>query len=215
MGRKKKDKYLNGPGEYQKEREASNWSTGDEHKFCTSCDYVEKLMPEEKIIIPMKLYLLFKHICKEIKSEWQMLLVGTKDGDRIRIVDYYIPQQTVTFATVKNEECIDAAFIAQHSIIATLHSHSSMATGFSRTDVEMTNLSSPLQYHIVTNNDGEYTAAQVITLPCSMKTMQEIAVLIEWDTPDIIGLEKIKRENGFAHDDKTDIPFYMRERGLV
>ena len=72
-----------------------------------------------------------------------------------------------------------------------MHSHCTMAVFFSATDHTYTNLSSQLQWHIVTNNKGEFNAVYKITLPCGKVTLEEVKVNILTPDIELKGLENI------------------------
>jgi proteasome lid subunit RPN8/RPN11 len=97
-----------------------------------------------------------------------LLLCGTDDGDVVTVTDYFVPIQEISKATVKNLDCIDKARIEELSIVATIHSHSSMSVFFSHTDYEKTN-TSLIKNHIVVNNKGDMVATKCVDLPCGKK----------------------------------------------
>ena len=174
----------------------SEWTTKHDYKKCEAkdCSYADSL-DTGAIRIPPEIYAVIRTLCKDIDDEWQMLLKGeVKDGD-VLVDGYYIPKQEVSGASVKNLDCIDKAFITENRIIATIHSHSSMGVFFSPTDEEMTNFSM-INYHIVTNNKGEFTACMKIDLPCELAKLYDTRVIINLpDTTEekIEGLDNIEK----------------------
>jgi len=140
------------------------WHTGSEAKVCESCSWVG----EEGYIIalhPEVLSVAF-YLCKEIKTEWQMLLSGSVVDRKVNCTGYYIPKQEVTYSTVKNLEAIDKEFIESHEIVATIHSHSDMGVFFSPVDDEFTNMNW-IKHHVVINNKHDFVAKSRHDLPCS------------------------------------------------
>lgn len=170
-----------------------SWSTEVEQKVAKECSYA----PESKtsILISETVWNVVEKLCSDIKVEWQMFLIGTKDGQDIYITDYIIPKQKVTAASVENLECVDEKYISDNSIIASMHSHGTMKVFFSSTDKE-TNMSD-IKYHIVVNNKLESLAIEQIELPCGYKKESPIEVLIEKHKPDIEvkGIENIEERS--------------------
>jgi hypothetical protein len=134
-------------------------------------------------------------MCKKFEhTEWQMLLGGALKPEGLFLDNYYIPKQEVTGATVKNVDCIDKKFIDDNKIMATIHSHCTMSGEFfSGTDDTMTNFNSIIDFHIVTNNKGEFKAMRKVTLPCGLLRAVEVNIQIEDVDVDIKGIENIRR----------------------
>jgi proteasome lid subunit RPN8/RPN11 len=176
----------------------NQWQT-DDPCIAKECDYDKT---QRVIYITPEIQQVIRHLCDEIKSEWQMLLKGTKVEDGIYCTGYYIPKQEVTAATVKNLDCIDKAFIDEHNIIATLHSHANMSTFFSSEDDSKTNLSSQMEYHIVVNNKGESIAAYRHTLPCGMIKMSDAIVRTQDPTikVEVNGIGNIKKNTPVVYE---------------
>lgn len=176
------------------------WDTGDAPKVCTNCDWAPKTQ-KTSIVMDYEVWKTIMGLCNEIKVEWQALLKGTIGEDGVvRVTGYYIPSQEVGQAHVKNLEAIDDVFIAQHGIVAGIHSHGTMPTFFSATDVEDTNMSL-IRHNIVVNNKYDYKAHTRIDLPCGMVKFidGELTTFGAPDTP-IIGIDKIKTKPvGFAN----------------
>lgn len=163
------------------------WHTGDDHKDCVAedCSFAKKF-DAGVIFITTEVYTVIRKLCEEVKTEWQMLLKGTEDEitGNIHITGYYIPKQEVSYASVKNTDCIDKKFIEENNIIATIHSHASMGCFFSVTDEEFTNMST-IPNHIVVNNDGEHKACVKWELPCGLVKFFETKVKVDHKIPDI------------------------------
>ncbi len=172
-----------------------SWHTGTkpEDKLASTCSLAQD---ECKIILTQELYLMTRKLCSKVKEEWQMLLSGEMQGNDVFLNGYYIPKQEITGASVKNLDCIDKKFIEENKILATIHSHSSMKTFFSSVDMNDTNLQS-LHYHIVTNNDGEFTAAHKVVLPCGLFKMVDAKIQLEESTSDITGIENITKRGAY------------------
>jgi len=128
--------------------------------------------------------------CEQVKTEWQVLLIGEEREDNVVYCDdYFIPKQEVTSASVTNIDCIDKKVIEDKSIVGTIHSHGNMSVFFSTTDEESTN-TSLIKNHIVTNNNGDYVGTKAIDLPCGMKRF--IDAQITRDLPHIKMAGKVK-----------------------
>jgi hypothetical protein len=126
-----------------------------------------------------------------------MLLIGTEhEGNVVRITDYYVPEQKVTSASVKMNECMDLETVQKLGIVATIHSHASMKVFFSGTDYTETNTSF-IKNHIVVNNKQEFIATKAIELPCGMKRF--IDAVVTRDLPaidtatEVKGMDKIEK----------------------
>lgn len=179
---------------------SGTWSSddGDERlpDVASKCSYIETL-PEPEIVIPLSVYKVIRHLCETIKTEWQMLLTGevSDDGKTVTIDGYYVTDQEVTAATVACQECLSKDELTELRAVATIHSHSNMNVFFSTTDVEHTNLGL-LKYHIVVNNDDDYTAVYVSSTPCGMKSSRSAQVVIEYpetEQIEVVGIDKIKK----------------------
>lgn len=176
-----------------KEEKKVEWHTGEEPSDlkATSCSYV-KDETDEKIFLSPEIYCKIKSLCTKIEDEWQMFLSGEAVEGGIFLKDYYIPKQEVTGSSVKNLDCIDKKFIEDYKILASIHSHSSMGVFFSSTDENDTNLQS-LDYHIVTNNNGEFKACKKVRLPCGLLITQDIKINLRSPDDSIIGVDNIKK----------------------
>ena len=171
---------------------SNKWDTGNSHADCiaTDCDHADSLVIGS-IQIPIEIDCVIKKLCKDIESEWQILLkCEVKDGNVV-VDGYYIPKQEVTGATVKNLDCIDKQFIEENRIIATMHSHSSMGCFFSSTDEEFTNMSL-IDNHIVVNNKGEYKACIKYILPCGMTKFFETTMVVDYVQSDEIKIDGVE-----------------------
>lgn len=175
---------------------ATGWHTGTpaNDNYCSKCEYSEKQKNETRIYLTPDIYALLTRMVDIVKTEFQVLLTGRIENGNPVINDYYIPKQRVTGATVKNDDCIDAAMIAERGIIATVHSHAGMGVFFSGTDVNETNLNAAIKYHIVINNKMEYCAVEIVSLPCGMKTTRNISFSLTLPETDITGLDNITKE---------------------
>lgn len=170
----------------------SAWNTGEAPaKECTECSFSKERGGYAIRIHPDVFGAIFR-LCETVKEEWQMLLSGGVQENLVFINGYYIPKQQVTASSVKNLEAIDKEFIDENSIVATIHSHSTMGVFFSATDDEFTNMSF-IQHHIVVNNKGDFVAKSRIDLPCGMMKFvpAKVETLIPTSTP-LIGEDKIE-----------------------
>jgi len=143
-----------------------SWDTGDKCTNADECSWAEQytgstiwLTPEVQSVI--------KKLCKDIESEWQMLLTGIENKEGVWVTGYWIPKQEVTLSSVKNLDLINADVIKERGIICTIHSHASMGVFFSGVDEKFTN-NSLIKNHIVVNNKGEMKACMRYELPCKM-----------------------------------------------
>lgn len=177
------------------------WDTGDAPKVCENCDWLPKT-DKSKILMEYTVWKALMGLCAKVEVEWQALLKGRIDADGVIIITgYYIPKQEVGPAFVKNLDVIDDVFIAEHHIVAGVHSHAGMACFFSTTDVDHTNMSL-IRHNIVVNNEGKYKAQSRVELPCGMVKFIE-AELTTFGEPAIVipGLDKIVRKTyGFTAD---------------
>ena len=199
------------------------WETKQEERsnVAKECSYAE----DEKFTIyfPQNIWDVMKKLTREVKLEWQVLLGGTIDEEKqtVLIHSYYIPDQEVTAASVKNNECNDKEFMETHQIVCGLHSHSNMGCSFSSID-EQTNLNIP--FNVVINNKLQYIAGHYHLLPCGKKYFQscEIIILSDKKEVEVEGMEKIKErkykgcikdkeEEDWFTDYNKDIP-YRREQ---
>lgn len=149
------------------------WSVGEAPKECTKCDHVGD--DKTRVLVHPDVLSAIFYLCREVKSEWQMLLVGSEVGNTVTVDGYYIPKQEVTAASVKNLEAIDEEFIKSRSIVATIHSHADMTVFFSAVDDECTNMSW-IKHHLVVNNKGEFIAKTRHDLACGMVKFNEASV---------------------------------------
>ena len=196
---------------YVKEKEkAVVWETNKKSNCASDCSWVEDKdnKKEVEIYLPLHIQAVISRLCKDIAIEWQMLLVGMIHNGVVDVSSYYIPEQEVSTANVKNLECIDKKFIEENCIIATIHSHGTMGTFFSSVDEEKTNLSL-IKYHIVVNNDGDSKAQMQRDLPCGMRSLVDIDIVLEEEEEKvkvpIAGIEKIKtRKNSYQYPEITD-----------
>ncbi len=128
-----------------------------------------------------------------------MCLIGRvmENGD-VAVDGYYIPKQSVTAASVRNEEPITLSFIKEYNVVASIHSHANMQVFFSSTD-EQTNRSL-IRYHIVTNNRGDYLAVGRVMLPCGAQLMLDVEVVMCQAAMkgEVIGMDKIERPKTFG-----------------
>lgn len=141
----------------------AKWTTGEAPKVCTKCDYVDDTGFAIQFH-PDVLSAVF-YLCREVKTEWQMLLVGAEVGQKVVVNGYYIPKQEVTASTVTNLEAIDREFIDSRDIVGTIHSHSDMGVFFSTVDDEFTNMSW-IKHHVVVNNKHDFVAKSRYDLKC-------------------------------------------------
>lgn len=183
-------------GEYRAPKRG--WDTGDAPKVCENCDWMPK---DNKTQIRME-YSVWKALmglCAKVEVEWQALLKGSVDREGVvTITGYYIPKQEVGPAFVKNLDVIDDVFIAEHHIVAGVHSHAGMSCFFSTTDVDHTNMSL-IRHNIVVNNEGKYKAQSRVELPCGMVKFID-AELTTYGEPAIVipGIDNIvKKTYGF------------------
>lgn len=181
------------------------WSTGEKHNCASACSWAEEHQQDSSltILISRPVEAAIMTLCKKIKDEWQMLLLGEEVEGGLLITDYYIPKQQVTAASVKNLDCIDAAFIRDRGVVATIHSHSNMAVFFSSTDDEYTN-NSLIKNHIVVNNRYETTAVMRRALPCGMvkfvKAKVDFESTPEADSKDISNIELLPIQSSWKED---------------
>ncbi|MFC1808866.1 hypothetical protein ACFL3D_01930 [Candidatus Omnitrophota bacterium] len=169
------------------------WETRKESpETAKECDWAEN--KTYTIFVKQDVWNVVKKLCAEVKVEWQMLLGGVVRDDVgiVTIDSYYIPEQEVGPASVKNNECNDAEFMQAHSIVCGIHSHADMNCHFSSTD-EMTNHNIP--FNIVVNNKLNYVAGHYMTLPCGLKFFIncELRILSEDNKIEVQGLDKIKK----------------------
>lgn len=185
--------YNNGNGYYRQTNTKRGWDTGDAPKVCTNCDFTPATQ-KSKIMMDIEVWKTIMALCKTVKLEWQALLKGTVDEHGvIHINGYYIPEQEVSAASVKNLAIIDDEFIALHQIVAGVHSHGEMGVFFSSTDVEHTNMSL-IKHNIVVNNKFEYKAQSRVELPCGMVKFIDGELLTVGETPvTIVGAENIRQ----------------------
>lgn len=156
------------------------WHTGtDAEDLCAKdCSWAEKnQMKECVILLSEKAGAAISYLIKKVRVEWQLLLCGTVEDtperEVVHIVDYFIPKQVVGAAHVTNLDCVDRKTIAEKGIVATIHSHSTMESFFSGTDIRECN-SSPIVYHAVINNRYEYQAVKQRKLACGMFRFEKI-----------------------------------------
>ncbi len=168
------------------------WNTGDAPKVCTACSYHDN-DNGPKIYLSTGVQAAIYKLCADIKLEWQMLLTGRIEQDGDVIVDgYWIPKQTITAASVQNEDLVDAEVIRTRGIVAGIHSHGTMGVFFSHTDIESTNMSQ-IRHNIVVNNKHEFVAQSRVDLPCGMvKFLKAQVMLVYPTTTEVIGIENIK-----------------------
>lgn len=173
---------------------SKGWSVGKVPEKCTNCDFQK----DEKWVIQIQapvMQVIFG-MCDKVVTEWQMLLLGEIDTDKrtVYVTDYWVPKQKVTYASVINEDLIDAEVIAEKGIVAGIHSHSNMGVFFSSTDDEFSNMSL-IKHHVVVNNKYEFIATSRVDLPCGMVKFMDTAV-ITGITPSlsIIGIENVQQE---------------------
>lgn len=169
------------------------WSTGEKIKCADKCSFAQT-DAKPIIVIEQNVYAVIRRLCMEVKTEWQMLLIGDETHHGIVVHDYYIPKQEVGWAHVKNLDCITADFIREKSIIAGIHSHADMAPFFSPTDEESTN-QSLIKNNIVINNRMESKAVMRKDLPCGMSHFQE--AIVEFYFPqatEVTGLDNIVKK---------------------
>ncbi len=143
------------------------WSNANKIEEAHECSYCGDAT-RATFILTDELFGVFKHLCKNVKTEWQALLIGEeRDGNVVFMNDYYIPKQTVTSATVINDECFTVKRLKKMRIVGGIHSHGGMRPFFSTTDHDCTN-TSPIKNNIVINNDNVFVATKAIILPCGM-----------------------------------------------
>jgi len=163
---------------------------------CSFCDNA----PTRKFVLTPMVMSTIRALCKEVKREWQILLVGKETEDGIYVHDYIITEQETSEASVKNLGDVDKAFTKKHKLVGTCHSHGNMGVFFSRTDDVCTNFSM-LKNHIVTNNKGEFKAISRVVLPCGLVKFAD--ALVHMKVPDVVakdikGLENIKERTCIA-----------------
>lgn len=171
----------------------NKWSTGEAPKKCENCDFAKD--EDYRILIQPQVMSAIFAMCRIVTQEWQMMLIGKCEGSEVVITDYWVPKQTVTYTTVKNEELIDANVIRERGIIATIHSHANMQVFFSQVDDEYTNLSH-IKHHLVVNNKHDFVATTRVDLPCGMVKFMKTTVhtsINELETVD--GITNVKGMN--------------------
>lgn len=192
--------YYKGNNHTNHSMKTRGWDTGDAPKVCENCDYLPKTQ-KTQFMMEHTVWKALMGLCAKIEVEWQALLRGTVDADGVvKITGYYIPKQEVGPASVKNLDVIDDVFIAEHHIVAGVHSHAGMACFFSSTDVDHTNMSL-IRHNIVVNNEGKYKAQSRVDLPCGMVKFIE-GELMTYGEPAIVipGIENIiKKTYGFEN----------------
>ena len=157
---------------------------------CSYCD----LDVKPQFLLTPKLMGVAQKLCIDIKREWQILLIGEETEGGIFCYGYYVPEQETGYASVKNLDEIDLAFVTKRKIIATMHSHGEIGVSFSSTDDDCTNHSF-LKHHIVTNNRGDFMAVSRIVLPCKLVKFAKASVTIKVPVvKEIKGFDKIKEK---------------------
>ena len=171
------------------------WTTGQKPNVAEECSYCDS--GKARFILSDDLFGVISKLCKDVVTEWQMLLTGEeRENNEVYFNGYYIPEQSVSSASVKMNECMDLEEVQRRGIIATIHSHGSMKVFFSGTDYTDTNTSF-IKNHMVVNNKNEFVGTKAIELPCGMKRF--IDATISRDTPPIVmpdaveGVDKISK----------------------
>lgn len=159
-------------------QQKSGWNTGTELNCASACSWSDKNTPKFQVFLSKEVLAVIHQLCRDVEVEWQMLLTGVESSTGVIATGYYIPKQEVTGSTVKNLDCIDQAFIQQHQVVATIHSHSDMGVFFSPTDEQFTN-SSFIKTHLVVNNKHEFVACSRISIPCGMEKFIKAEVVTE------------------------------------
>ncbi len=168
------------------------WTTGHKINIIATKDLSDAGMGGEFHLAP-EVMAVIRKLCDEIKVEWQMLLIGHVVGGDAYIEDYWIPKQEVTAASIKNLELVDKDVIEEKRIIATIHSHASMAVFCSGVDDEFTNLSL-IQRHIVVNNKMEFHAVTTWYLPNGNATFLKAKMRFESQmAEEVRGIDNISK----------------------
>jgi len=200
-------------------RNDSTWSTGDDapvvielaksdaDKLAKACAYMTQDV--ERVI---------QYLCKTIKVEWQMYLLGRKVTDDDILCDgYYIPRQKVTSASVVNLDVLDAEVVRDKGIIAIIHSHGNMQTFLSSTDLDTIG-GAFVDYHMVVNNRYEYTAVRRYPLPKGNYIVLPIGVYAYSDDLAVEGINNIQHDvpviSGFQNRDKRHTVSYYQGNDL-
>lgn len=169
------------------------WNTEESVKVARNCDWAADRQAYE-IMLSKEVEAVITYLCKHIKDEWQMLLLGEVVEDQVQCTGYYIPKQKVTRGTVTNLDCIDREFIQQNKVVATIHSHADMGVFFSQTDEVYTNMSL-IDHHIVCNNSGEFKGCSKFSLPCGKVFLAKSDVVIMSEPLESVeGYDNIKKE---------------------
>lgn len=169
----------------------TTWSNNTQVEEADACSFCEA---RATFILSDELFAVIHTLCKEVRSEWQMLLIGEeRDNHVVYANDYYIPKQTVTAASVTNNECFDLQRIQDMGIVIGIHSHGSMKAWFSKTDHDCAN-TSPIKNNIVVNNDQDFVGVRAITLPCGMVKFIDADVV-----RDIPAIQPVDKVRGVKH----------------
>lgn len=154
---------------------------GDKDKACGGCVYFKENVA--KVV---------RSLTAKVKEEFQLYLIGKKVAkDDIVVEDYYIPKQIITPASVEHRDIIDAHVVRDMKIVALLHSHGTMQTFFSPTDFK-TIAASCVEYHIITNNKGEFTGKRRWLIPGGNYLALAIDIMTLEPEVEIVGMERIE-----------------------
>jgi hypothetical protein len=166
----------------------TTWTNNVKVHEADECSHCEDT--RATFVLTDELFGVIQKLCADIKGEWQALLIGEeRENNVVYAHDYYIPKQTVTSASVTNNECFDVERIKAMGIVIGIHSHGTMGAYFSTTDHDCTN-TSPIKNNIVVNNKQEFVGTKALTLPCGMIKFLDADVVR--DMPEITPVEEIK-----------------------
>ncbi len=155
-----------------------------------NCDYAEKLT--KKIMVNRFVMSVIHKMCKEVKTEWQMLLSGTVGDSCVNVTGYYVPKQSVTGSSVENLEPINKELIESKGIVAGIHSHSDMGVFFSPTDNTMN--MGDIEFNIVVNNRNDVLAVQKVELPCGSVILANVKCEVVTEDIEIVGMDNVGKK---------------------
>lgn len=156
-------------------------------------------------------------LCRDIRMEWQMFLIGNYVDGGVCINAYHIPEQKVTGASVESLEPITKEIAEEKGIVAIIHSHGNMSVFFSPED-NKTIASTRIPYHIVVNNKEDFIAIKTIYSDSKTVVAAKAQVYIETNYIEVEGIDKIKERNcsgigvsAVIEDEYTDYGEYSRK----
>lgn len=149
-----------------------------------------------RIIMNENLHAICKSIQNMMNSEFSILAKGKFTRDGFEITDeYYIPKQTVTFASVDYEENI--AVKRREGFNTVIHSHPAQCSDFSENDNETIN--SHFLCSILLNSSGEPIKG-ILNLEINGTVFQvETQVDIQKITVNIVGIENINKRESYNY----------------